>query len=145
MSKHRIYIDQSGKIEETGKPTVLAFSNSSNGSLIISAKHKRDVQRIYRERGRAKIYTIQVFSAMIYLLLEKHRISDKPVMIDLEYEGREGLIKTYILQLVRKRRKIKLSPFDLGFIGIGKKVWHTKLPPKVIENREETLLSVKMR
>ena len=98
----------------------MAFSNSRKGSIILSAKNKRAIQKVYRAGGKSKIYTIQVFSALVYLLLEKHTISDKPVVLDIEYAGQEGLIKSYILQLVRKRCKIKLNTYDLGFFGIGK-------------------------
>lgn len=40
----QIEIDQSGKIEDTRKDTVLAFSNGKNYSILIPA----EVKRLYR-------------------------------------------------------------------------------------------------
>ncbi|MCX6810253.1 MAG: hypothetical protein NTY30_00740 [Candidatus Berkelbacteria bacterium] len=51
----KIEIDQSGKIEETGKPTVIAFSNGKSASIIISAKDKKLVQTVFRKIGQPKI------------------------------------------------------------------------------------------
>lgn len=51
-------IDQSGKIEDTSRNTVIAFSNSKSGWITI----------------------------------------------DIEYKGREDLIKSYLIQLHRKKK-----------------------------------------
>lgn len=61
-------IDQSGKIEQTSKVTVIALSNSKQASIILKAKDKRDLQGIFRQAGKPKVFTIQVFSALTYLL-----------------------------------------------------------------------------
>jgi hypothetical protein len=113
-------IDQSGKIEQTNKITVIAFSNSKHGSVKLAARNKRYLQDIYRQAGKPKSYILQVFSALLYLLFEKHKLEKTMVIIDKEYMGHEALIKSYLIQLADKRNKIKLSPENIGFGFVGK-------------------------
>lgn len=113
-------IDQSGKIEQTSKITVIAISNSKQASIILKAKDKRDLQNIYRQAGKPKVFAIQVFSALTYILLEKAKIEIGMVYIDKEYPGHEDIIKSYINQLIKKRGKIMLQPENLRFTLVGK-------------------------
>jgi len=48
----RIEIDQSGKIENTAKPTVIAFSGKRDKSLIIFAGEKQKLQNHFRKIGK---------------------------------------------------------------------------------------------
>ncbi|OGH05974.1 MAG: hypothetical protein A2W22_03545 [Candidatus Levybacteria bacterium RBG_16_35_11] len=119
--KYKSYqVDQSGKIEQTNKVTIIAFSNTKNGSIKLLAKDKRYLQKIYRQAGKSKIYIFQVFSALLYLLLEKSKIGRAIIVIDKEYPGQEALIKSYLTQLVQKRGRIKLNFDELRFDFIGK-------------------------
>lgn len=121
QSKPTTYqIDQSGKIEQTNKVTILAFSNGKHGSIKLKAKDKRYLQNIYRQAGKPKSYTLQVFSALLYLLFEKHKLEKTVVVIDKEYPGHDLLIRSYLIQLANKRVKIKLVPEDLRFGLVGK-------------------------
>ena len=113
-------IDQSGKIEQTSKITVIVITNSKQASIILKAKDKRDLQDIYRQAGKPKVFAIQVFSALTYLLLEKAKIGIGMVYIDKEYPGHEDIIKSYINQLIKKRGKIMLQPENLRFTLVGK-------------------------
>lgn len=45
----QIEIDQSGKIEDTSKDTVLALSNGTQFSIKISRNIKRELQNIFRK------------------------------------------------------------------------------------------------
>lgn len=116
----KVYIDQSGKVEDTAKVTVVAFSNKKNGSLLISAKEKREIQKVFRELGKPKMFTLQVFSTLVYLLIEKFKLEKHLIVIDLEYKGREDLIKSYIIQLGRQRKKVNIDKSDLFFEMVGK-------------------------
>jgi len=129
-------IDQSGKIEETAKPTVLAFSNNTQGSVIILAKDKKEIQKIYRQLNKPKMFTIQAFSALVYLLLEKHKISGKTITLDEEYKGQNSIIKSYVIQLAGKRNKIKTESGDVHFTGIGKKSNAHKLAIKCFRRKK---------
>lgn len=115
-----LQIDQSGKIEQTNKNTVVALSNSVQTSIILKAKDKRNLQDIYRAARKPRMFSIQVFAALTYLLLEKAKIRSGMVYIDKEYPGHEAVIKSYIIQLIRKRRKIKLASEDIRFMLVGK-------------------------
>lgn len=113
-------IDQSGKIEQTNKVTVIAFSNGKHGSVKIAARDKRYLQDIYRRAGKSKSFTIQVFSALLYLLFEKFKLERIVVVVDREYPGHEPIIKSYLIQLADKRGKIKLSTDNIRFGLVGK-------------------------
>jgi|SRR3989344_3117302 len=119
--KNMIYqIDQSGKIEQTSKNTVIGISNSLQKSIILKAKEKRALKDIYRTAGKPKVFVVQVFSALIYLLLENAKIEKGVVYIDKEYPGHEDIIKSYINQLIGKRAKIHLDPHNIRFTLVGK-------------------------
>ena len=57
----KIEIDQSGKIENTNKNTIIAFSDSKFKSIFISAKEKREIQKFFRRIGKPKIFIYKVF------------------------------------------------------------------------------------
>ncbi len=118
-------IDQSGKIEQTNKNTVVAIANSIHATIILKAKDKRDLQDIYREAGKPRVFPVQVFSALTYLLIEKAKIVEGKIVegivyIDKEYPGHEDLIKSYISQLIIKRGKVRLEPENIRFKLVGK-------------------------
>lgn len=113
-------IDQSGKIEQTSKNTVIAISNSTQKSIILKARDKRSLQNIYRAAGKPRIFSVQVFAALTYLLLEKAKIESGMVYIDKEYPGHETIIKSYIVQLIKRREKIVLEPENIRFTQVGK-------------------------
>ena len=113
-------IDQSGKVEQTNKVTVVAFSNGKNGSIKLRAKDKRYLQDIYRNAKKPKAYMIQVFSALLYLLLERSKLEKTMIVVDKEYPGHEDIIRSYLIQLAHKRRKIILYPEEIRFSLVGK-------------------------
>ncbi|PJC54504.1 MAG: hypothetical protein CO028_02040 [Candidatus Levybacteria bacterium CG_4_9_14_0_2_um_filter_35_21] len=120
-SKSKNYqIDQSGKIEQTNKITVIAYSNGKHGSVKIAARDKKYLQDIYRKAGKPKSFIIQVFSALLYLLLEKSKLEKTMLVVDKEYPGHEAIIKSYLVQIANKRGKIKLSPGEIRFGLVGK-------------------------
>lgn len=93
----KIYIDQSGKIEQTNKATVLAFSNTIQYAILIPAKVKRQLQGIYRRAGRPRIYIYKTFAAGVFFLIEKYLPKITELVIDIEYPGKEILIREMIL------------------------------------------------
>lgn len=120
LKNDRYQIDQSGKIEQTNKVTVIAFSNGKKGSIKLKAKDKRYLQDIYRQAGKPRSYILQVFSALLYLLFEKFKLEKIMVIIDKEYPGSDDLIRSYLIQLANKKGKIKLSADQLRFGLVGK-------------------------
>ena len=115
-----IEIDQSGKIEDTSKDTVVAFSNGKSKSIFISAKDKREIQKIFREIGKPRIFIYKTFAILVFLLVKDDLKKIKEIIIDEEYPGKENLIKNYLLQEIRKAR-LNFCPDDILFRQIGKK------------------------
>ena len=116
----RIEIDQSGKIENTNKPTVIAFSNSKSGTLIISPRDKKQIQNLFRRAGNSKIFTFKTFAILIFLLIKENLNRTSQIVIDREYPGYDKLIKQFILEICLKEG-MKLDPTIIHFSNIGKK------------------------
>lgn len=115
-----IEIDQSGKIENTSKNTVIAFSNKIFGSIFISTKDKREIQKIFRGAGKSRIFVYKLFAILIFLLIKKHLKNIDQIIIDDEYPGKGHLIKNFLFQEIKKRNS-DFSPNDIIIKRIGKK------------------------
>ena len=117
----RIYVDQSGRIEDTRVDTALAFSNDRTGSILIPATTKRQCLTLLRNRGKSgpTLY-LQMFAAVLFLLLREHFTMETYVTIDQEYEGRERSIKSYLINLLR-RDGVLVNAEQIQFGWIGKK------------------------
>jgi len=97
----KCYIDQSGKVENTSKLTVVAYANGKIRSLKISAVEKRKLLGVMRKVDRSNtIYVYRIFAALIFLLIKGQRISD--IVIDKEYPGHEGDIKNVLKNLFER-------------------------------------------
>jgi len=120
MSKHRIYIDQSGKVENTELKTVVAYSNDVAKSIEISSSEKRKLQRIFRDAGRPKMFAYHTFACLMYLLVKQDLKWIREIVVDREYAGQEALIKLYFLRLIIKGG-YRFDPALITFAEIGKK------------------------
>ena len=124
----RIEIDQSGRIEYTSKPTVLAFSNSRNGLIIILAREKKLVQKYFRQIGKPRLFAYMTFAAAIFLLTKNIVRNRDQLIIDREYPGYEKFIGRKVKECILSQTKIR----DIGIstTQIGKKskahdlAWH---------------------
>lgn len=112
-------IDQSGRVEFTTHDTVLA--DSSGLVVHFKKRDKQHLQSIYRLSGKPKIYTLEVFSALVALLISKkvHNSSDVYV-IDLEYFGKDVQIRSLVKAYLRKMDKT-VHTEQIQFNSIGKK------------------------
>ena len=115
----RIEIDQSGKIADTQVPTVLAFSNGVTHSIFISQITKRRLIKTLRSQTSSRVLYFQIFSLLIFFLLQNHLKKIQMVFIDEEYEGREGELKGYFLDICLKN-KVKINPKIIHFSQIEK-------------------------
>ena len=115
-----IEIDQSGKVENTSKNTVIAFSNDIFGTIFISAQEKREIQKFFRKIGKTKVFVYRLFAALIFLLINDHLKNLKRITIDEEYSGKENLIKSYLVQNIRRVYR-GFSAENISFKRIGKK------------------------
>ncbi|MFA6082122.1 MAG: hypothetical protein WC773_01735 [Patescibacteria group bacterium] len=117
----KIYIDQSGKVEQTQKDTVLACvsymgKSKQFRSVKISARTKRRLQDIFRQVGRPRDFVIYVFSAACYLLFKPDLIHEPDVIIDIEYPGQEkNIIK--IINALCADKKIPDPMVSFSLLG----------------------------
>lgn len=116
----KIEIDQSGKIENTNKNTIIAFSNGKFKSVFISAKEKREIQKFFRRIGKPNIFIYKVFAVLVFLLIKSDLKVVDNIIIDEEYPGKSSLIKNLLLQEIR-RIKPDFDRENIIFQRIGKK------------------------
>ena len=117
----KIQIDQSSKIEYTSKNTVIAFSNGRQKSLLIKASDKRKLEEIFREIKRPEIFVYKTFAVLVYLLIRADLKDIQEIIIDQEYQGKEPIIKDFLLQIIRKNHKNAVGKEEIFFSCIGKK------------------------
>ena len=115
-----IEIDQSGKIENTSKDTIIAFSNSKFKSIFIKARDKREVQKIFRKINKPRIFIYRTFAVLIFLLIKNYLEKINQIIIDEEYPGWGFQIKDYLLAEIRKI-KPNFDKNNISFNQIGKK------------------------
>ena len=87
-------IDQSGKVEDTSKDTVVAYANDSIGAVILSAKEKRRLQELFRQAGTPRLFIDYVFSALLITLLRS--VNAQHVTVDIEYPGHTKVIDALV-------------------------------------------------
>ena len=115
-----IEIDQSGKIENTSKNTVVAFSNGKSKSISISAKDKREIQNFFRMAGKPRVFVYRLFAILIFLLIKDNLKKIDQITIDIEYPGWNHQIKDYLLSEIRKVNP-NFSKNNIVFKSVGKK------------------------
>jgi hypothetical protein len=114
-------IDQSGRIEETNRATVLALADGIINTLVIPRGEAYSLEALKSRRPKLSttLRHVLVFSTLVFLLIKDHLTVLERVVIDLEYLGYEASIRQHILNLCRRRD----LPTDvrLTFQQIGKK------------------------
>ncbi len=99
--RHDVQVDQSVKVEQTQSDTVIAFSDGIQRAILIPATVKRDCQRELRRRGvKPGMIALRIFVAGLLLLLEGQVGNIAHLILDVEYEGREGEIKGLLLRVI---------------------------------------------
>lgn len=112
----KIEIDQSGKIEDTNRLTVVAFANGKIKSLKISAVEKQKLVKTMRILDYPKrTFVFKIFAGLIFLLIKDEKTEE--LFIDQEYPGQEATIKNLLLHFFRKEGRN--MPF-INFINIGR-------------------------
>lgn len=112
----KYHIDQSGKIENTEKDTVLALSNDIKYTVLLPAKTKRTLQSILRKENRPGMFVYLVFSSLLFILLKSVYPKSK-VIVDREYPGKESLIKVLIGRIIQGSKNKGKLDFEFGSAG----------------------------
>lgn len=143
----KFQIDQSGKIEQTNKNTVLCLSNDEWDAVLIKARSKRQIQEIFRRNGQIRNYVIFTFCAGLSLLIKRNLKIGK-VVVDREYYGKEAVIKKILLEMLSRKR----IP-EIAFESIGRKarahskaylIYSKRLKANRLLKPEEILKEIKM-
>lgn len=87
----KYFIDQSGKIEQTEKNTVLACTNGANTTIFLKSTEKRKLQRIFKQSDTPRLFIPLTFAALTALLIDEVKPRHK-VIVDHEYIGHEEFI-----------------------------------------------------
>jgi hypothetical protein len=141
-------IDQSGKIEKTEHITVIAYSNGTKKSILISRKTKRKIQEFFRKKGKNKIYVYEVFAISIFYLI-RHLKKQENIIIDIEYPGKDKYIKEILENILKKNKKPK---HYINFAKIGNKppahyaaknVFDGKVKPNEVITLEKIIKEIK--
>jgi len=111
----RVEVDQSGRIEETNRDTVLGFANRDVSLTIkISAKTKRQLLARFRKLGKPKVFPVVIFAAAVFVGVKHLGPILTDLVIDKEYPGHEGTIVNIIREGIARK-------IDISFQSIGKK------------------------
>ncbi|MFH0854014.1 MAG: hypothetical protein V1891_00775 [bacterium] len=115
----RIEIDQSNKIEQTNKDTVIGLSNGKVFTVVISRQIKRRMKEEFRMRGKQNLFKYRCFIAGVVLMIKYAKIERVSIIvIDKEYYGKEIILKSMFLEMWS--RYFSYIP-DIIFDNIGKK------------------------
>lgn len=143
----KFFIDQSGKIEDTAKDTILCISNGQWSTVLIKAKTKRQLQEIFRRHGQTRNYVLFTFSAGLSLLIQNNPQATR-IIIDREYFGNESVIKEIILQIIKDGKNIPVIEF--GHVGKTSKahfraklVTGKKEKPRLVLSEKDLLKAIK--
>jgi hypothetical protein len=135
----KVYIDQSGKVEDTSKPTVVAFSNGKSRAVYISKKEKRKLIKAVRQLDYPKTtFVYKLFSGLIFILLYQQNVDE--VFIDIEYEGHNSDIKNILIHLFNKN---SADVPNIRFTLVGKKSNVHKKAIEVFRNKQSVEKIVK--
>ena len=138
-------VDQSGKIEQTEKDTIIALSNDHNLTVLLKSKTKRIIQKWFKEENSQRFFAYVTFAALLAILI-KMESPTKRVEIDKEYPGHEDLITERVSVYLKFLGVKKVPVLEWGHVGktsdahnLGAKVSHGKLKPSRIISLEEVM------
>lgn len=108
-------VDQSGRIEETNRPTIISIANKNYSySVKIDSKIKRSIQKKFQIIGKPKMFSVYGFASGVIILIKKSKVKNSVVTVDVEYDGYNKILKEIF-------EKYLDSSIEFRFISIGKK------------------------
>jgi len=118
----KIEINQSNKIEQTSKDTVIGIANEKTFTVLITRKIKRKLQEEFRKQGRPGLFVYRTFIAGVVLAFKYAQLKNlSQIVIDEEYCGKDKMLKSMFLEMwSRFFREIPEISFDK--IGRNSKV-----------------------
>lgn len=114
-------VDQSGKIEQTDKDTVLAVANNIKKCVLLKASVKRRLVRLLREESiLPEIFYPKIFCAVLFILLKPFSDKTQEFIVDEEYTGKERQIKVILNEYAQKTNMDSIAN-KIVFRQVGKK------------------------
>jgi len=115
----KVEINQSNKIEQTNKDTIIGLANEKTFTILIKSKTKRKLQGEFRKQGKPRLFVYRVFVASVVLLFKYAQFKNiSKIIIDEEYYGKDKMLKSMFLEMWSKF--FKEIP-EISFEKIGKK------------------------
>lgn len=114
-------IDQSGKIEDTNKLTVVAYAGNKVKSITISSSEKQKLMNTMRSYDHpGKVFIFKAFAGLVYLLLKDDL---KAPEIDFTFIGKDSPAHKAALEVYRgfKKPDKKVSAKDILELFYSKK------------------------
>lgn len=134
-------IDQSGKVEDTNKLTIVAFANGKTKTLLITAVEKRKLLIAMRAISPPKkTFIYKIFAGLIFLLIKNEKID--ALIIDREYPGHEALIRSILTVLFCKTHR-DAPEIDFGEISRASKAH--KIAIETFHNKRKPDMLIKAR
>jgi len=116
-----VEIDQSGKMENLTRDTVLALSNDVQRTIRIPAAVKQKMVAQLRREGKSKLRAVlRLFVAGLFLLIWEELKQIDQIVIDTEYTGYEADIRGMLLHRIQ-RVELTFEKERLVFRRVGKK------------------------
>lgn len=111
-------IDQSGKIEQTERNTVVACINGQEVTVLLKSGEKRKLQRVFKTASMQRLFPILTFAALVAILLHKLQSKGKvvKVVIDREYFGHETFIEDRMIIFITQLGS-KIPQISFGHVG----------------------------
>jgi len=146
MKKRIVYqIDQSGKIEQTERHTVIACTGGIEMTVLLKKREKRKLQQIFKMTDAQKLFTYLTFAALLAILIKEVNPKHK-IVIDREYIGHERLIEEKIILYLQQLGVIRVTTVEFGHVGklssahnLAYKVARGKKNPTLIADAKDVL------
>ncbi len=109
-------IDQSGKIEQTERDTVIACINGTEITIFLKKAEKRIIQKIFNTMDMHLLFPYLTFAALLALLIQKLQPKNK-IIIDKEYIGHEILIEEKVTLYLEQLGVQNIPVLEFGHVG----------------------------
>ena len=102
MRMEVFFVDQSGKVEQTNRDTVVAATDGKSVAVVIKS---RDKQRLFRHAKlyRKKHLYLRIFTYAVFKAVESLLDADSKIVIDAEYPGKEHIIRAMLCTFIARR------------------------------------------
>ena len=144
--KQTIYqIDQSGKIEQTERHTVIACTGNTEITVLLRKTEKRKLQQVFKQTDNQKVFPYLTFAALLAILIKALKPKTK-IVIDKEYFGHEKLIEEKIKIYLEELEASSLPKIEFGHVGklstahqVAYQVARGKKVPTLIVNSKDVM------